>query len=261
MKHHEDGFLSKDVDEIRSIVHQLYPAWVSLFYSTNRSAVGIQHALNINPSEPTHLYATALYARTLSSIQAAIVVLERGMEPQARALLRMALETFFALAAIAKQPSIVQRLQQAHAAEQRRAAKYMAQWQAAELQKVAHQHFSTGTLDQFLRTKGKDVDVLELAKIGGYEDFYRTVYMVFSWSVHGATIDLERHLVKDARGNVIELRNEAEIENQVPSWSCAIELLIKSQEAIACIFTGLDVSNTKKAGDTLHGLLLTAHQS
>lgn len=256
MTTYEDGFLSKSIDEVRSIVHEQYGPWVTLFYATNRSAVQVQHALVIDRGNPVQLYAAALYARTLSSIQGAVIVLEKGMEPQARTLLRMALEAFFALAAIAKQPNIVQRLHEAHGAEQRRVAKNMKRWQSPELQSFVQKHLSAGTFEKFLHSEDKEIKALDLAKVGGYEDFYRTVYMVFSWSAHSAPTDLERHLVKDGQGKLIELRNEAEFGDQIPSWCCAIELLIKSQEALAEVFSTLDVSHLKKAKDALHGLSL-----
>ena len=48
-------------------------------------------------------FAAVLFARTISTVQAAVMVLEAGLVSQSRVLLRSALETFISLAGIAKE--------------------------------------------------------------------------------------------------------------------------------------------------------------
>lgn len=127
-----------------------------------------------------------------------------------------------------------------HAAEQKRAARNMKCWQDPELRKIAEAEAASGRLTEFLSNDVTALTTYKLAQIAELEDWYRTAYMVLSWSVHGAAIDLDRHVVVSDDGEVKELRNEPEIEGQDSSWLCAVELLLKTTLALAAIFPDVD---------------------
>ena len=147
------------------------------------------------------------------------------------------------MSAIAQKPAIVARLIETHEAEQKRAAKSMRLLKHPELQEIAQSHSSE--YDRLLTAKVKSISTYELAEAGGNEDWYRTVYTVFSWAVHAASIDLERHLVVGEVREIIELRNEPEIENQESSWSCGIQLPTKSIRALGTIFSALEIQSVE----------------
>lgn len=78
--------------------------------------------------------------------------------------------------------------------------------------------------------------------------------MVFSWPVHGAGVDLNRHVVVAEDGNVTEFRNEPEVDGQESSWMCAIEVLLKAIVALATIFPNVDQSPLAQQSAEAHGL-------
>lgn len=180
--------------------------------------------------------------------------MEAGLVSQARALLRSALETLFALAAIAKDASVVERLVEGHAAEQKRAARNIQLWQHTELKKIADAEAASGRIQSMLGSPATALSTFDLAQKAGLEDWYRTVYMVFSWPVHGAAVDLNRHVVVGEDGDVAEFRNEPEIDGQESSWMCAIEVLLKAIAALATIFPNVDQSPMAQQYAEAHGL-------
>lgn len=243
MNHFSDGFLSEPTEPTVALVRTRYPDWRALLLNANKLAVDLQHTINIHQGESREVYGAVLFARTISSVQASVILLERGLIPQARAILRVALESYFALSAIAQKPEIVKRLVEAHEAEQKRVAKNMQQWKHPELQEIAQTH--SQKYDRFLTSKAKFISTYDLAEAGGNEDLYRTVYTVFSWSVHGASTDLERHLVVGKDCEITEFRNEPEIDSQESSWSCGIELLTKAIRSLGIIFSPLEIKSVE----------------
>ena len=249
-----DGFLAEPLDHIRAQVREKYAGWRKLLIRVNRLAVANQHAIVIHTDSNVERYAAVLFARTLATTQASALLLDVGLVSQARVLLRSALETLFALAAIAKDAGVVEKLVEGHAAEQKRMARSVQLWQHAELKKIADAEAASGRLQSFLDSPATALSTFDLAQKGGLEDWYRTVYMVFSWPVHGAAADLNRHVVMGEDGDVAEFRNEPEIDGQESSWMCAIEILLKAIAALATIFPSVDQSPIAQQYADAHAL-------
>ena len=165
--------------------------------------------------------------------------MERGQIAQARTLLRSALETLFALSAISKKPETVDRILEGYTAEQQRVAENMSKWSDPALKEIAEGEGAICKRAPHLNGTAARISAYELARRAGLEDWYLTVYNVFSWSAHGALKDLERHIVADQAGNMIQFRSEPEIENQESPWLCASEVLLKALEAMDPIFGGV----------------------
>lgn len=236
----ERGFLSEPFDAIRNEVRRNHQPWHALLHEVNIAAVELQYEIAVHDQEPRELFGAALFARTIASSQATIILLEHGLVAQARCVLRSSLEALFTLGAISAKPELVGRLLEAHKAEQRRAAKNISLWQHPDLKAIAEEQRATGKLAELLTDESNSILTFELAQAGGYEDWYRTIYMTLSWSVHVAAIDLERHLVNDEEGNLKEMRNEPDTEGQEVAWLFAIDVQIKAVYALAGIFGAVD---------------------
>ena len=204
MQTFEQGFLTDSIDELRYTIRTKYSEWRHLLLEVNRVSVQTQHTIDIHYEDNRERYAAVLFARTLSTTQASVLLLERGLIPQARALMRAALETIFALAAIAEDPAVVERLLETHRNEQQRAAKNIRLWKDPILREISDAEEASGRLQPFLDSNANGISTFEFAQKAGLEDWYRTVYMIFSWSVHGAAIDLERHVVMAPNGDVTQ---------------------------------------------------------
>ncbi len=235
-----EGFLAESVHDVKAEIRNKYSDWRSLLGHVNRLAVANQHLIVIHRDNEVESYAALLFIRTLATIQASILVLEAGLIAQARILQRSALETFFSRAALAKEPSFVDRLIEGHEAEQKNMMNKMKNWEGAELRQFADAAIASGQWDHISASTANAITLFDIAKIAGLEEWYRSVYMVLSWSVHGATVDLKRHAVVNADGETIEFQNEPEIEGQGPTWFCAIKLLLEAVTALAIVFPNVD---------------------
>jgi hypothetical protein len=235
-------------------VREKYAAWRDLLMRVNRLAVANQHAIVIHTDSNVERYSAVLFARTLTTTQASVLLLEEGLPSQARVLLRSALETLFALVAVAKDANIVDKLIEGHAAEQKRAARNIQLWQHNELKKIADVEAASGRVKSVLDSSATALSTFDLAQRAGLEDWYRTVYMVFSWPVHGAAVDLNRHVVLGEDGDAREFRNEPEVDNQESTWMCAVEILLKAIAALATIFPNVDQSPMEQQYAEAHGL-------
>lgn len=257
MSEAEDGFLSEAISsDVCFAVRSMYVEYCTLLNQANRLAVARQHAILIHVDNNIERYAACLFARTLATVQASVLLLERGLIPQARMLLRSALETLFALGAIAENPNVVDRLIEGHAAEQKRVAKSMQLWQHPELKEIADAEATVLDLRNFLDSPATALSAFYLAEKAGLVDWYRTVYMVYSWPVHGAATDLDRHVVLGPDAEASEFRNEAEVEGQESTWLCCIEILLKSLAFLGKIFSGVDQAHI----DRLYGEACALHR-
>ncbi len=70
--------------------------------------------------------------------------------------------------------------------------------------------------------------------------------MSLSWSIHGAAVDLERHVLVDSTGSVTGMRNEPEIAGREASWLVAVLVDIYSIGALSKIFPGIDLAVTEE---------------
>lgn len=251
----QDGFLSVPFDQVISLVRERYAAWRALLYRVNRLAVKTQHALEIHHESNVERYSGVLFARILATVQAAAILLERGLVSQSRILLRSALEALFQIGAIALDQSIVDKLIEAHAAEQRRAANNALLWKDPGLRQVVEEKLASEILQPFLNSEASALTVAALAEKAGLEDWYRSLYMVLSWPTHSAAIDLNNHVVLGQNGEPLEFRNEPDIEDQELTWACATELLLKSMLALADIFPNVEKEEVESCYAAVEPLL------
>ena len=242
--HYARGFLSTVVGNIREEVRQKYAAWIAIFDDVNILSVEYQHTIQIDPTDPTELYGAALFARTIASTQGAVILLEHGMLPQARAVLRTALETLFPLCAIVQKPQLTTKFLASHDADKRTVADRMLKWKDPNLRAAVTDSTSPAELDGYLASKAKKLNVHDIAVEADMEDWYLTHYMLLSFSAHSAVHDLASHLVRDTQGLIVALKNEPEVDNQLATWTFAIEIQLKALHSLSGLFK-LDVTRVE----------------
>lgn len=99
--------MSDEVRGVEQVIEERYAPWLALVRSVNTYAVKLQYTVNIRRDHLPEVVAAALYMRTLTNLQAAIVLTVKGAEVPARILCRAALEGLFMLHAIVKSPEVV----------------------------------------------------------------------------------------------------------------------------------------------------------
>ena len=236
MHEFSQGFLSDAMINVRVEVLRAYAPWHELLLSVNAQCVEAQHAAQVDSTDSRALLAAAHFARLLASVQSAVLLLERGLVSQAKAILRMALESLFALEALRVKPAIATELARTHEVDKRLVADRMLRWEAPELKAAVAAQVSDDELKGYLSTKAREMKTYELARTADMVDWYLSLYAILSFPTHGAVSDLTAHLVTDQAGNVVALKNEPEVEGQESAWAYAIEIELKAAEAFAGVF-------------------------
>ena len=185
----------------------------------------------------------------LTSTQAAVILLEHGLLSQSKAVLRMALESLFALAAIEAKPEIALPLAQSQEANKRSLADKILQWQSPELKASLTGRIDNTKLQEFVSNPARDFNTAQLAEAAGMMDWYRSMYALLSFPAHSTVSDLVSHVVTDNEGNVTALKNEPEVEGQEAAWAFAIEIQVRAARAVREIFDlkNLDMDTYAKA--------------
>jgi hypothetical protein len=186
----EHGFLGTEADQIRQQILQKYTELFASLNQLNDICHEYLRTAKYHHGEGIDVSAVSYFMRGLMTFQSLIVLLERGCIEDVRALCRTLLQACFRLAAIAIDPTVVNRIVAS----------------ALDLDRQRLRHFKSGVLkmppgasdvdldakiaepDAKIRTLGGSmVTDKELATIGGRLGDYYTAYALQSDAAHGRT--------------------------------------------------------------------------
>lgn len=232
------GFLTEPFDDVRNIIRDQYCDWRDLLLRQNKQCVAFQYELNITRDNPRELLGGTLFARILSSTQAAIILLEYGLLSQAKTVLRSALESLFALAAINEKPGLASKIAESQNADKRKLADQILQWKNPELKQSITELIEEPALTEIKdkHKKSPELEVFKLAQDAGMEDYFRSTYILLSFPTHSNMSDLISHLITDDKGQIEAIINEPAIDGQEFTWATAIEIKLLAAKAVAGIF-------------------------
>lgn len=209
------GFLSDEMLNVKKTVRERYKAWSNLTEEVNHFAVKTQHILEIDINADQELLVATLFSRTLANVQAAIILVENGMDVQARVLLRAAMDSLFSLAAISKSKDVAEEYILADERERKRMLSKAEKWSTSDLKSqfdgISTQKIRGKIEEKIEKTGAKLISSESMSIKAGLHDWYLTAYSVFSASVHSYVRDLEKHLVVDKSGKIEMLKNEPEL--------------------------------------------------
>lgn len=153
MKDFSQGFLSEPFQDVREEIRKRYALWRSLLLRVNGECIRAQHAIDVDPTSRRQLLGAVLFARTLATVQSAILLLEHGLLPQARTMLRASLETLFQLHAIWRQPPVAALIIGAHAADQHTVAEKVSRWKSEQLRDAVQKGITAQELETLQASK------------------------------------------------------------------------------------------------------------
>ena len=100
------GFLSKHRDLLRDQIRQRHSEWFALIETMNATAMEVMFALQTDETSSTaKVMAVTTFARAVEPFQAAAMLAEHGMVPEANACVRMTCEAAFALSKLQTDPT------------------------------------------------------------------------------------------------------------------------------------------------------------
>lgn len=120
-----DGFLSPTMEEFRNSLRKIpaYKLWLEFAEGLNRLGWDMLEEHETPKTDNQRLLISVLFIRAHQSLQAAIILIEKGMLADARVVLRSAVEGAMALNALANDPSFDRQLIEAHLYNQKKTAR------------------------------------------------------------------------------------------------------------------------------------------
>ena len=250
MSEDDAGFLSEGLAvETKATCEEEYGPWLQVVRRINGQAVRTQHLLAVSPDDVQQVLAASLFARTLSTVQAAVLMIERGMPTQARILLRAAMDSVFNLVAVCLSAEYGQRFLAADQISRRKMFRKATMWHSPELQTVSQDTATDEKLAEInadiREANARDLTSEEAAKAAGLHDWYLTAYAVFSFAVHSNVRDLESHLVIGDKNKILGLKNEPDLSESDALLTTSAELLLKALRSVGQLF-GVDAEHFYK---------------
>jgi hypothetical protein len=233
------GFLS---DEIQSVVEHAWNRNKDLFdqlYRVNDHALSIQHRVVVAPEDMQGLVVATFFSRTINSIQASVILIERGLSSQAKVVLRAAMESLFGLRACLDE-EFCERLVAADAVKRkkhfRKAEQLVQKGVIPDVNGVLTEDLLAQIEADIAETNARDITTAEIAKAAGLYDWYLGMYAMFSASVHATVRDLTEYMRVDDKGELTALANGPDLEACAGLLICAIEQMLMASTAAAAHF-------------------------
>ena len=93
MNSKQEGFLSKNLGATIAKIRRDFASWFDLLEACNRLAMDVLPHVKPATTDKQQLLEAAFYGKAVQSIQAVVILAERGMSGDARVLLRSGVET------------------------------------------------------------------------------------------------------------------------------------------------------------------------
>jgi hypothetical protein len=254
------GFLSEDDLGVIATIEKLYPNHIRLCKDLNQELQTLQYDLKINNANHVELLSGSLYAHFLSTSQASLITLLRGMKVQTRMLIRCMLEPLFPLAAVSENRDIAKKFIQSSAFLERRKKvnAHIAYQQKidADPSKLEDIHELKKELNNYIEEENvKPFSIYDCAEAAGLLSWYETLYRYTSDDTHSSVMSLQELLISDDDGVVKQLKNEPEVEG-IDELLITISLCqAKALESISSIFS-LDNKNAlEEASERINNLV------
>lgn len=237
------GFLGSEISEWIRIIREKHS---DLFvFAADVNSLGTEVLVGLTPNNLNlqETLSAVLYLRCSNSYQAAVILAERGLTPQAAILIRAMLENVFILVAIIRSMENAKLYVKIDTLMRKEAAKRFRRPDASgvlpEDQLTKHEV----EIDLQIKELGaRKVQVREWAERADMLPYYEVVYFVLSDPVHLSPRNLQRHMDVDEEQNVTGMHYGPEIKDLEMVLMAGADLMLRSAEAVSSLF-GKDFSS------------------
>jgi hypothetical protein len=224
----------------------------------NEQAQKLMFELTPHSKHIQELLVASLYMRCLSHYQAALLLMERGMLPETRLMLRALLEVVFFLCAIGKKPELANDYIEEDQPQRLKILGKLKKMYGDNLPSQMRND-TTKALEQELI---RDIDNSEIvvrsteqwAQEAGLHDWYLSAYSILSMTVHAKVRDLERYLVVDDKGEIRSLKWGPDDADVKILFVTAIETMLVAMNGAAAVYQKNIGNLVSNLHDKLEGL-------
>jgi len=241
MSFETDGFFSPETETFRRMVRETQPfkEWFDYALGLNRLGFDmLRSTKQTELSDRRQIALNAHFVRAHRSFQSALILAERGQVPDARVVLRSAVEVAIAINALAKDAGFIDQMVEAHLRSERIIARIQSERFAAlySAEVIALMKANIARVDAYEASIGKELTDIKWEQVAEKHcpDLYQFSYRFLSSDGTHATIkSLERFLVKDAHGKVTDFKAAPHTDGLVDALSDATFVFLSSAEPYA----------------------------
>ncbi len=248
------GFLSSEVDKQHNEIKSAYPEQYALTMKVNTFCQGLQYELEFHTDSNDQILAATLFARSVSTYQAFIILLLKGMQDQASMVLRCLMECVFLLVAISKNPGYSEKIAKSDQAAYKKSRNKLKRF----LERHNPNHSDLSIIEDQIQEVSqviadhncKQFRISDIAKDADLEDWYDIVYSVLCEAVHSSPRSLEELLaIEDNK--ITCLRNHPRSDDLDPLFITGLNIMLFSIEAISSILNKDTIEFTGELRKTL----------
>jgi hypothetical protein len=239
-----DGYLSNQITYLIKKNWNQNSKWFNLCKEINRFSHATMFKMIVHNKCKPELMVALLYIRSISNFQGVIIMAERGMVNEAKVLLRCLIECGFAVVAIDKDKTIVDRLILDDRIQQLGKLKAMKRniENGVPLPKDAFSidEIKTRIRDVISEIKKSNIEKFttrDLAEIAGLIKTYDSAYKVLSDTIHVSVRDLEQYLELNEKGEIKQLLSGPDVKEIDMILLTASEIILSILESISNIFS------------------------
>lgn len=240
-----DGFAAHEVAEVVERVRNRYGRHLAPLSNINRLLTTAQYRMEAHQESAQDLTCAVLFVRTLAHCQATILLIERGMRPSARAMLRCSLEGLFNLGACASDYNAAIAFIDSHHVNRKRLGKKLAQVSSPHGRALRDQvdfDETMRTIDaEIAEVSARERQTKEMAQLAGLHDLYLTAYSLLSGAIHSTVGDLDQHLRPHPATGRLELHTAPELDNLDREMELLATVMVSLAHAMEKVFR-LDIA-------------------
>jgi hypothetical protein len=245
------GFLGSSIDGWIQKIRAKHQHFFTLADEVNEQAQKLMFELTPHTKHVQELLVASFYMRSLSNYQATLLLVERGMMPEARLMLRAQLDVLFFLCAIGKKSELAKDYIEE---DQQFRVKIL-----RKLKDLYGDNLPMGIRSDDLKLIEQelknDIDASKIvvrsteqwAQEAGLHGWYLSAYAILSMTVHAKVRDLERYLVVDNKGEIRGLKWGPDDSGVKEVFTTAIESMLLAMNGAAEVYQ-------KDIGDIINNL-------
>jgi len=239
-----DGYLSNQITYLIKKNWNKNTKWFNLCKEINRFLNTAMYKMIVHNKCKLEIMVALLYIRYMSNFQGVIIMAERGMVNEAKTLLRCLLECEFAVVAIDKDKTIVDRLILDDRIQQLGKLKAIKR-NIENGVPLPKDTFSIDEIKTFIKDVKSEIKksnikkftTRDLAEIAGLITTYDSAYKDLSGTIHVNVRDLEQYLELNEKGEIKQLLSEQDVKEIGMILLGASEIILKILESISKIFS------------------------
>ena len=232
----DHGFLGEQVDDWSREFGKRHGSLLSRCQQLNRDAHSLLYSVEIHTKDGREIIVACLFMRAVEFYQAAILLLEKGMEASAKGNVRSLLESVFRLRAVARCDKMLKAYIDNNQIQRLKTVKKMLNnpnpnevCQKEDLRKIK---------DEIKQSGVRETKIKEFSKHADMDDYwYEDIYSLWlSPATHSSVRDLEWNLRSNDQQSISELRYGPEDSEAGQLLAHASYCLLLGFFAVANIF-------------------------